>query len=207
MTLRLSALPLALFLLVPARLFAQHERTIPLNTTALAGQKVAVLPLTMVVTDPAIADDSAYVALRDRAATLRWADSLIGDAITGRAPEVTWVLPPELRKAARRSAGFMANPDQMGQAVMRSRGIKKVPDPLRSELRTLVAIAGGRYALIPAALSFSRDTAGAVHAGLSLAFADARTGDVMWRSWAAGSGSEPLGAMRAALASVLPVEQ
>ena len=36
---------------------------------------------------------------------LLWADSLIGEAFTGLAPEVRWVLPAELRKVARRSPG------------------------------------------------------------------------------------------------------
>jgi hypothetical protein len=206
-TLRLIAplllAPLLAALAPPAPLLAQHEPSVPLRTSSLAGQSVAVLPLTMVVMDDAIADDSAYAPLHDRGRTLRWADSLIGDAMTSRAPEVKWVLPGELRKASRRSGGFIADPDQMGQAVMRSKSIKRVPDPLRSNLRTLVAIAGGRYALIPAALAFSRDTAGAVHADLSLAFADARTGQVMWHSTAAGSGAAPLNAVRAALATVL----
>ena len=85
-----------------------------------------------------------YAPYRDRRAALLWADSLIGDAFTGRAPEVRWVLPAELRKVARRSPGIVGDPDQMGQATLRSPKLREVPDPLRSSLRNLMAVVGGR---------------------------------------------------------------
>ena len=49
-----------------------------------------------------------------------WADSLIGEAFAGRAPEVHWVLPPELRKVARRAPGHRrrSRPDGPGDAAL-----------------------------------------------------------------------------------------
>src|SRR5205807_4831056 len=75
-----------------------------------------------------------------------------------RTPEVSWVLPDALRRAARRAPGIAPDPDQMGSAVLRAPDVEIVPDPLRSELRTLVALGGngGRYALVPAALVYRR---------------------------------------------------
>lgn len=182
----------------------RRQPALPLSTTALAGQKVSVLPLTMLVTDPSLDADSSVAALLALPARLRWADSLIGAACTERAPEVSWVLAPALRKAARRGAGFVPDPDQMGQSVMRSPAVKRIPDPLRSNLRTLVALAGGRNVLIPAALGFSRDSTGELRANLSLAFGDARTGAVLWHSLATGTGTTPASALRSALATVFP---
>ena len=89
-------------------------------TEALVGQSVAVMPITLIAADPALQSDTIYAPYRDRQTTLLWADSLIGEAFTGRAPEVRWVLPPELRKIARRSPGIVGDPDQMGQAMLRS---------------------------------------------------------------------------------------
>lgn len=176
----------------------------PVPTATLAGQTVAVVPITLVAADPVLAADSLYAPYHDHRATLLWADSLIGGAFEGRAPEVTWVLPPRLRKQARRAPGLVGDPDQMGQAIMRNPELRAIPDPLRSNLRSLVALTNGRIAMIPAALGFTLDTLHTVKADLSLVLADVRSGKVLWRTQAVGSGPTPRIALDAALAAVLP---
>jgi hypothetical protein len=171
---------------------------------ALAGKTVGVLPLTLLVADPTLESDPAYVQYLDRRGGLHRADSLISAALVGRGPEVHWVLPPELRKMARRAAGFVPEPDEMGQAVLRAPKLMVIPDPLRSSLRSLLAIADGRVALVPAALGFGPEPDGRIRADLSLVVGDARTGKVMWRSLALGRGKTPDEALKAALAAVLP---
>jgi hypothetical protein len=178
----------------------------PVPAQALAGQTVALMPITLVAADPALQSDTLYAPYRDRRTALLWADSLIGDAFVGRAPEVRWVLPPELRKIARRSPGIVEDPDQMGQAMLRSPKLKEVPDPLRSSLRNLMAVVGGRVVMVPAAVGFGREADGRVRADLALAAADVRTGRILWRSLAVGSGATPRGALDAALAAVLPFD-
>jgi hypothetical protein len=178
----------------------------PVPTGSFAGQTVAVIPITLVVADPALQADTLFATFRDRRATLLWADSLIGDSFVGRAPEVNWVLPPALRKMARRAPGLVGDPDQMGQAVMRAPDLKVLPDPLRSSLRNLVALTDGRIIMIPAALGFSLDTVRAVHADLSLVAADARSGKVLWRGQAIGSGPTPSAALQTALTAALPLD-
>jgi hypothetical protein len=177
----------------------------PLNTAALAGQIIAVLPLTLVVADPALESDSVYAGYKNRRAAVQRADSLVGEAILTRGPEVNWVLPPQLRKIARRSAGVVEDPDQMGQAILRSPGLKSVPDPLRSSLRSLVALVGGRMALVPASLGFEPEPNGQIRAELSLVLADSRTGKLLWRTLAYGRGASPDQALNAAVAAVLPL--
>ncbi|MGH7509391.1 MAG: hypothetical protein ACREMZ_07965 [Gemmatimonadales bacterium] len=201
-----------LIVLAPACAQAQREpepNPLPavaaLSTQALAGQTVGVLPLTLVVADPALHADTVYSPYRDRRSALNRADSLIGEALLARGPEVGWVLPPELRKMARRSAGFVPDPDQMGQAVLRAPKLTVIPDPLRSSLRSLLAIADGRLAMVPASLGFGPEPEGQIRADLSLVLADARTGKVLWRSLALGRGKSPDEALNAALAAVLPV--
>jgi hypothetical protein len=139
--------------------------------------------------------------------------------LPGRHPEVTWVLPPELRRAARRAAGLAADPDQLGTALLRADRLVEVPDPLRSQLRTLVALAGGRYALIPAALVYRRvqgadslsDTIATVRpagpmarAELSLVLVDVRLGRVGWRTTARGEGDDPWTALTRAVKALNP---
>jgi hypothetical protein len=163
-----------------------------------------VLPITLVAADPAIEADSGYAAYRDRRAALQRTDSLISEALLGRGPEVGWVLPPELRKMARRAAGFVPDPDQMGQAVLRAPQLNTIPDPLRSSMRSLLAIADGRLALVPAALGFGPEPDGQIRADLSLVLGDVRNGKVLWRSLASGRGKTADQALLAALAAVLP---
>jgi hypothetical protein len=200
------AATLALAVVVALPLTAQQVPTLPVPSEALAGQEVAVMPLTLVATDPAFLSDTTFARYRDRRTTLSWADSVIGDAFVGRAPEVRWVLPPELRKVARRSPGIVGDPDQMGQALLRSPKLRSIPDPLRSSLRNLMAVVGGRVAMVPASLGFVPDTARRVRAELSLVAADTRSGKVLWRSLALGSGPTPDAALAAALNAVLPLQ-
>src|SRR2546425_3687443 len=77
--------------------------TTPLPTAGLAAQQVSVLPLALLA-----AEDSLHwqTLLADRRAALAQADSVIGTLLTARTPEVTWVLPAELRRAAHRAPGI-----------------------------------------------------------------------------------------------------
>jgi hypothetical protein len=180
--------------------FENHQ----LAVIPLAGQKVAILPMTYVVADPEITGDSAWVPWSDRTAALRRADSLVDAELVARAPEVTWILPNDLRKISRRAGGMLADPDEMGQAMLRNERMKDVPDQLASPLRRFSAMAGGRMVLVPAALGFSRVPGGAWRASLSLALVDSRRATVVWRSVAIGRGSTPDIAVRAATAAVFP---
>ena len=180
------------------------QRPRGLATEGLAGEAVALLPLTLVVTDPAVRGDSALAVLGDRRHLLLWADSVVSEEFESRAPEVKWVSARRLRQMARRNPGMIPDPDQMGQAILRAPKLSKVPDPLRGSLRSLTAITGGRYAMVPAALGLSRDPAGGFRADLSLALADSRSGAVLWRSATYGSGAAPGDAVAAAIAAVLP---
>ena len=175
-------------------------------TEALVGQSVALMPMTLIAPDPALQADTIYAPYRERRTALLWADSLIGDAFTGRAPEVRWVLPAELRKVARRSPGIVGDPDQMGQAALRSPKLRDIPDPLRSSLRNLMAVVGGRAVMVPASLGLGRQADGRIRADLTLVVADTRSGKVLWRSIATGSGNNPREALDAALVAVLPLD-
>lgn len=175
---------------------------IALNTTALAGQIVGVMPTTLITARDSLGGKAPFT---DRAAATRWADSVIGEALTTRAPEVNWKLPAQMRSLARRAPGIAPDPDFMGQAALRNPKIEKVPDPLIANLRTLMAIAGGRFVLVPASLSFQHDSTGAVDAHVNLAGVDTRTGNVAFRSYIKTPGPTPAAALEAAMAVLLPM--
>jgi hypothetical protein len=175
---------------------------IPLPTFSLSGQPVSVVPLEMIVVASDTLDTLAI--MQDHEHALRWADSLIGVALLERAPEIKWVLAPELRKKALRAPGVMTDPDRMGQSIMRNSNYKDTPDPLRSYLRSMTAVVGGDFALIPAALMFEAVPDTGLRAYLAMVMSNTRTGDVVYRTVATGVGSNPTRALKAAMLTVIP---
>jgi len=176
--------------------------TAPLPTAGLAGQRVALTPLALVAAEDTLHWDAV---IADRRATLNKSDSIIATLLTARAPEVTWVGPAELRHAARRAAGIAADPDQMGTPFLRGDKIIDVPDPLRYQLRTLVGLVGGRYAMIPAGLVYRRQPGKTdATAELSIVMVDTRVGKVGWRTVARGDGPDPWTALTRAVKSLTP---
>lgn len=176
--------------------------TAPLPTAGLAGQRVALTPLTLVGAEDTLRWDSL---LADRRAMLDKSDSIIGALLAARAPEVTWVGPAELRRTARRAAGVATDPDQLGTAFLRADKLIEVPDPLRYQLRTLVGLAGGRFAMIPAGLVYRRRPGRTdATAELSIVMVDTRVGRVGWRTVARGDGEDPWTALTKAVKSLTP---
>jgi len=190
------------------------EPTAPLPTAGIASQQVGVLPLTLVA-----AEDSLHweTALGERRVALAKSDSIIGTLLKTRAPEVSWLLPDELRRVARRAPGIAPAPDQMGTAILfhpTKQEPEMVADPLRSELRTLAALAGGgRYALVPAGLTFRRKPQPpaasppgrlTATAELTVVLVDVRTGRVGFRTIARGDGDDPWSALTRAVKTLTP---
>jgi hypothetical protein len=179
----------------------EPEPVLPLPTAGIAGQPVTVYPVTLI----AAAEELGWTAqIGARRAALDRADSIIGALLVERSPEVTWVLPAQLRRAATRAPGLLTNPDQMGTALLRGRDIDRIPDPLRSQMRDLNAVAGDRYALVPCALFFTKGAEGGGEAQLSIVLADVRTGLIGWRTVARGQGDDPWSALRAAFKALTP---
>jgi hypothetical protein len=177
----------------------------PLPTAGLAGQRVALTPLSLVAAEDSLHWDAL---IGDRRTTLDKSDSIIATLLAARAPEVTWVGPAELRHVARRAPGIAADPDQMGTPFLRASNIIDVPDPLRYQLRTLMGLVGGRYVLVPAGLVFRR-TVGrpdsrTATAELSVVLIDSRVGKIGWRTTARGEGEDPWTALTRAVKSLTP---
>ena len=80
---------------------------LPLPTAGIAGQPVAVYPLTLIASDKALGWQDDF---RPRREALTRADSIIASGLTERSPEVTWVLPDVLRRGANQAPGLLAKP-------------------------------------------------------------------------------------------------
>jgi len=174
----------------------------PLFSAPLAGQKISVLPLTLVVTDQELGAESPFI---DRVGALHWGDSLLANALEARAPDVDWVLPAELRRIAHRAPSMQIDPDRMGQSIMGAPKLTFMPDPLRSYARNMVALAGGRLVLIPAAFAFTHTPEGQVKVEISVVLTDARNGLVTWRTLIQGTGATAPAALDRALRTMLPL--
>ncbi len=97
------------------------------------------------------------------------------------------MLPAELRKNALRAPGWRPIPIGWARRSPCDRELKEMPDPLRTYLRSMTAVVGGDFALIPAALMLRARCLGTLRAEISLAMADTRTGDVVYRTVAVGT--------------------
>jgi hypothetical protein len=183
---------------------AEPSPAAPIPTAGLGGQRVAVYPITMILAEAELAWDEFVTPRRD---ALTVADSLIAESLTGRAPEVSWVLPDALRRAARQAPSMLPDPDQMGTALLRQSGVTRIPDPLQSQLRTLTAVPADRYALIPASLLFFDEGDGVGRAELTVVLVDVRLGRVGWRTVARATGEDPWTAVKEALESLTPLGQ
>lgn len=176
--------------------------TAPLPTAGLSGQRVSLMPLTLIAAEDTLRWD---VLVGERRASLDKADSVMAVLLAARAPEVTWVGPAELRRTARRAAGLVADPDQMGTSFLRAEQLVDVPDPLRHQLRTLAGLVGGRFVLVPAGLVYrAGDSAGAATAELSVVLVDTRLGRVGFRTVARGAGEDPWTALTRAMKNLTP---
>ena len=176
-------------------------RAAPIPTAGLAGQRVTVYPLTLVVDDPDLGWAERVGARTD---ALTRADSMLAAFLTERVPEVTWVLPDELRRAAGRAPGMLPDPDKLSTAILRAGEQRQIPDPLRSQMRNLTGMAGDRYAFVPAALVFVAGDTLAGRAELTVAVADVRMGLVQWRTVTRAEGDDPWTALQRALAQLVP---
>jgi hypothetical protein len=178
----------------------------PLPTAGLAGQPVAVYPLTVLSADESL---GWQTALGTHRSALDRADSILGASLVERSPEVKWIPPSTLRRQARQAPGMLPNPDQLATRMLAAPNMKTIPDPLRSQLRALTGVTGQRYALVPTTLVFLRDSVqtDSVRRGraeLGLVMVDVRTGLVGWRTKASGTGTDPWAALRVAVNSLVP---
>ena len=182
-----------------------QPETTPLPVATLAGRKVAVFPITYLVADETLGWREAIGSREERLAR---ADSLLEEFLLERAPEVDWVFPEDLRRAARQAPSMPWNPDRIGTAVLRDPAMEKIPAPLISNMRNLVAVVGDRWALVPAALVFGEPIDTTLDGGmakLTVSVVDVRQGLVRWYGYGYGVAADPWSTFRIALDEFLPI--
>ncbi len=147
----------------------------------LAAQRVVVAPaLALREGDPA-----GWAARIPRLREfLRVLDDEIAAALADRGLGQAWVFPDQLWRGHSRNPSLGVDPYRLATNPLRGARLavgERVPEPLASQLRTLVAVHDGRLVLLPVEVFFDIDRAGGTgRTALRLALVDARAADIRW---------------------------
>jgi hypothetical protein len=111
-------------------------------------------------------------------------DDEIAAALAERGLGQTWVFPDQLWRGHSRNPSLGVDPYRLASQPLRSARLAvgdRLPEPLASQLRTLVAVHDGRLVLVPIEVYFDIDrAAGSGRTALRLALADARFAEIRW---------------------------
>jgi hypothetical protein len=146
----------------------------------LAGQQVIVIPTHYLRPG----DSLGWAAAIDRPRLLLSdVDDELGFALGERGFRTRWVLPDQLVRSAQRNQPHSPDPRALAaeglRPLARRRSDGQLGEPLASQLRALVALHGGRYALFPVELRFEK-IGDAGRAVLHVLLLDARLSRVTW---------------------------
>jgi len=158
-------------------------KTEQVSTTAgplagMIGRQVAVLPAQLIST---AGPGGTWDVQPERASLLQILDEEIADALRKRGVRSNWTFPEELIASARRNAGLAGNPLGLSVAGVRRwrAGDTPLPEPLASEVRTLVSLTSARYVIMP--IETRVDVREGQRKGAMRVFLiDARTARVLW---------------------------
>jgi hypothetical protein len=153
--------------------------TSPTPLASLAGQRIIVLPLHYLRSTDTL---GLGAQLTNPRAFLRSVDDEIAFAMAERGLKSQWIFPEDLVRISKRNIGHSTDPYALAAGVLRPTGprrIPQLPDPLASQLRSLVALSDARYALFPVEVRTENSGAGA-RAVLHIALLDVRMSNIRW---------------------------
>jgi hypothetical protein len=153
---------------------------------AMVGQPLLIAP----VQSLRIAPELAWTGLPRAAALLASLDSALTDSIRSRVANPQWTYADALIQSAKENPTYATDPHALSiQALKASRleVAQRLPEPLASQLRTMLALHEGRLVLIPVELRFERNPAGVAHPVLHLVLVDPRLSDIRWSGDVTGS--------------------
>ena len=119
-------------------------------------------------------------ALRPALANL---DSLVADTLRARVGNQKWVYADGLVKAAANNPTYATDPRSLAVLPLRASGLKiddRLPEPLASQLRTMIAFQDARLVLIPVDLTIERTGPGLGRGLVRLVLVDPRRSVVRW---------------------------
>jgi hypothetical protein len=160
----------------------------------IAAQRVVVAPALAVREGDAAGWAARIPRLRE---FLRVLDDEIAAALAERGLGQAWVFPDQLWRGHSRNPSLGVDPYRLATQPLRGARLAigdRIPEPLASQLRALVAIHDGRLVLLPVEVFFDINRAGGTgRTALRLALVDARLAEIRWTGEvkAQTSGTEP----------------
>lgn len=146
----------------------------------LAAQRIVVAPVHSVAEGDPLGWAAGIPRQRD---WMRELDGAIGVELGARGLGNTWVHTETLARAYERNPTLSPDPYRLAaEPLQRLTRVseERLPDPLASQLRTLVAVHDARFVLLPVRVSFERAGEAGGRAVMRLALLDARAAEVRW---------------------------
>lgn len=113
-------------------------------------------------------------------------DDEIAFWLNEKAPRVSWTFTPELDRALARTPSMEVRIRALAVASFHRGEVRRIGDPLFGQLRGLGALVGSRFALVPVAAGWQRDTTGSGRVEIRAALIDTQGGRVLWSGVVAG---------------------
>ena len=144
----------------------------------MLGRPLLILPAQYLGTVTPVGQYELSMSNRDLLPIL---DDELADVFRKRGVRKSWTFADEITAAAMRNEGMVQDPrDLSAESIRRIEvGDTPIPEPLGTQIRQLIALQDGRYALIPVEIDI--DTRPARAGGtLHLVLVDSRTARVLW---------------------------
>lgn len=192
----------------PASAEAQERSTVPHQhvLAAFSSRRLMILPTHYL----RMGDSLGWAdQISDQTAYLASLDDEVAFAFSDRGVKKTWVFPAAIDAIAKRNEAYAPDPHAMAAQWLRYPGPKRLPkqlpDPLASQLRTLVAMQdGGQLVLLPVELRFEPVPGGKQCAVLRFAIFDAVRARIIYMADVASDPQTSFGpALAASLANHL----
>ena len=124
-----------------------------------------------------------WPAMPPARATLAQLDSVVADTVRARVGNQKWIFADGLLKAAANNPTYATDPRSLAVLPLRATGLKiddRLPEPLASQIRTMIAFHDARLVLIPVDLTVERVGAGLGRPEVRLVLVDPRRSVVRW---------------------------
>lgn len=119
-------------------------------------------------------------------------DSVFADTLKSRVGNTGWVYADGLLRAAANNPTYATDPRSLAVVPLRALGLKagdRLPEPLASQLRTMIALQDARLVLIPTDLTIERTPEGLGRPVVRLVLVDPRMSVVRWIGRVTGNDS------------------
>jgi hypothetical protein len=155
----------------------------------VVGQPLLIAPVQSIK----IAPELAWTGLPRTADILAALDQSLSDTLRARVADLQWVYAAALVESARNNPTYATDPRALSIQALKSPKLEvaqRLPEPLASQLRMMLALHDGRLILIPVELRFDRTAGGAAHPVLHLVLVDPRLSDIRWHGEVTGADSQ-----------------